>query len=136
MRSVLTSILDQSATRLDSSALRTFMYESMAIMNSQPLTSEHISDPAGPEPLTPNHILTMNSTIIAPPAGEYVREDLYLKKRCQRVQFFANEFWTRWRREYPSSLQQGSKSNKSRINAKIRAATNDFHNRLIDCFLL
>ncbi|XP_026094281.1 uncharacterized protein LOC113066585 [Carassius auratus] len=119
VRSVLTSILDKSAARLDSSSLRTFMYEVMAIVNSRPLTSEHLNDPVGPEPLTPNHILTMKSTIIAPPPGEFVREDLYLQKRWKRVQFLANEFWTRWRKEYLLNLQQRSKWNKSRRNTKI-----------------
>lgn len=121
VRSVLTAILDQNATRLDTSSLRTFMYEAMAIVNSRPLTLEHINDPMGPEPLTPNHILTMKSSIIAPPPGEFVRQDVYLRKRWKRVQFLANEFWSRWRKEYLLSLQQRSKWNKNRRNAK----TND-----------
>ncbi|KAG1929293.1 hypothetical protein F2P79_023066 [Pimephales promelas] len=119
VRSVLTSILDQSAGRLDSSSLRTFLYEVMAIVNSRPLTTEHLNDPSGPEPLTPNHILTMKSSIIAPPPGEFVREDLYLQKRWKRVQFLCNEFWTRWRKEYLLNLQQRSKWNKERRNAKV-----------------
>lgn len=118
VRSVLTSIQDQAANRLDTTSLRTFMYEVMAIVNSRPLTSEHINDPMGPEPLTPNHILTMKPTIIAPPPGEFVREDLYLHKRWKRVQFLANEFWTRWRKEYLMSLQQRNKRHKSRRNAQ------------------
>lgn len=48
VRSVLTAILDQHATRLDTSSLRTFMYEVMAIINSRPLTLENIHDPMGP----------------------------------------------------------------------------------------
>lgn len=52
VRSVLTSILDQSARTLDSSSLRTFLYEVMAIVNSRPLTTEQLNDPSGPEPLT------------------------------------------------------------------------------------
>lgn len=81
VRSVLTSILDQSAGRLDSTSLRTFLYEVMARVNSRPLTTEHLNDPLGQEPLTPNHILTMKSSIIAPLPGEFVKEDLYLRKR-------------------------------------------------------
>ncbi len=119
VRSVLTSILDQSSGRLDSSSLRTFLYEVMAIVNSRPLTTEHLNDPLGPEPLTPNHILTMKSSIIAPPPGEFVREDLYLQKRWKRVQFLSNEFWTRWRKEYLLNLQQRSKWNKDRRNTKV-----------------
>ncbi|KAK0141236.1 hypothetical protein N1851_021750 [Merluccius polli] len=104
---------------LDSSSLRTFMYEAMAIVNSRPLTSEHLNDPLAPEPLTPNHILTMKSEIIAPPPGEFSRNDLYLKKRWKRVQFLANEFWTRWKKEYLLNLQQRSKWNKNRRDTKV-----------------
>lgn len=81
IRSVLSAILDQSAKRLDSTSLRTLLYEVMAIINSRPLSVEHLNDPTGPEPLTPNHILTMKSTIIQPPPGEFIKEDVYLQKR-------------------------------------------------------
>ncbi len=40
IRSVLTSILDQSAQRLDSASLRTFFYEVMDIINSRPFMSQ------------------------------------------------------------------------------------------------
>ncbi|KAL4008001.1 hypothetical protein ACER0C_001853 [Sarotherodon galilaeus] len=116
IRNVLKSILDQSASRLDTSS---FMYEAMAIVNSRPLTVESINDPVGPEPLTPNHILTMKSAVISPPPGEFAKEDLYLQKRWKRVQYLANVFWTRWRKEYLLNLQQRSKWNKNRRNAKI-----------------
>lgn len=119
IRSVLTAILDKSAQRLDSTSLRTFLYEVMAIVNSRPLTTEHLNDPSGPEPLTPNHILTMKSTIIQPPPGQFTREDLYLRKRWRRVQYLANEFWTRWKKEYLLNLQPRQKWHKNRRNAKI-----------------
>nr|XP_057941354.1 uncharacterized protein LOC131137424 [Doryrhamphus excisus]XP_057941355.1 uncharacterized protein LOC131137424 [Doryrhamphus excisus] len=119
VRSVLTSILDQAGGRLDCSSLRTFLYEVMAIVNSRPLTTDHLNDPLGPEPLTPNHILTMKSSFIAPPPGKFVREDLYLQKRWKRVQFLSNVFWTRWRKEYLLNLQQRRKWNKARRNAKV-----------------
>ncbi len=90
MRSVLSAVLDQSAQRLDSTSLRTFLYEVMALVNSRPLTTEHLNDPSGPEPLTPNQIITMKSTIILPPPGPFTREDLYLRKRWHRVQYLAN----------------------------------------------
>lgn len=50
IRSVLTAILDQSGKRLDSTSLRTFLYEVMATINSRPLTAEHLNDPSGPGP--------------------------------------------------------------------------------------
>ena len=120
IRSVLTAILDQSAQRLDSTSLRTFMYKVMAILKSKPLTAEHLNlDPSGPEPLTPNHILTMKSAAILPPPGQFVKEDLYLQKRCHRVQYLANEFWTRLRKEYLLNLQLRQKWHKNRMNMKI-----------------
>ncbi|XP_029596472.1 uncharacterized protein LOC115179216 [Salmo trutta] len=119
IRSVLTSILDQSDGRLDSASLRTFLYEVMAILNSRPLTREYLNDPLGPEPLTPNHILTMKSTILLPPPGQFIKEDLYLRKRWRRVQFLANEFWARWKKEYLLNLQHRQKWNKDRRNASI-----------------
>ena len=90
IRSVLMSILEESAKQLDSSSLRTFLYEVMAVVNSRLLTTDILNDSSSPEPLTPNHILTMKSTIISPPPGKFVREDLYLRKRWRQVQLLAN----------------------------------------------
>lgn len=119
IRSVLTAILDQSSQRLDCTSLRTFLYEVMAIINSRPLTTEHLNDPSGPEPLTPNHMLTMKSKIILPPPGEFVKEDVYLRKRWRRVQCLANMFWTRWKKEYLLNLQERQKWRKNRRNIKV-----------------
>lgn len=112
IQSILSVMLDKSASRLDTTTLRTFIYETMAITNSRPLRVEHLHNPASPEPLTSNHILTMKSAIILPPPGQFGKEDLYLReevKRWRRVQFLANEFWQRWKREYLLNLQQRQK---------------------------
>ncbi|XP_067305911.1 uncharacterized protein [Pseudorasbora parva] len=119
IRSILTAMLDQSAKRLDSTSLRTFLYEVMAIINSRPLTVEHLNDPTSLEPLTPNHILMMKSKIISPPPGEFVSQDLYLRKRWRQVQFLANEFWTRWKKEYLLNLQQRQIWQKEKRNTKV-----------------
>ncbi|KAG1966989.1 hypothetical protein F2P79_002628 [Pimephales promelas] len=71
------------------------------------------------EPLTPNHILTMKSTIILPPPGKFVKEDLYLRKRWRRVQLLTNNFWIRWKKEYLLNLQHRQKWTKDRRNAKV-----------------
>ncbi|XP_060723378.1 uncharacterized protein LOC132844190 [Tachysurus vachellii] len=119
IRSVLTSILDQSSRTLDDSSLRTYLYEVMAIVNSRPITAHLLNDPTGPQPLTPNLLLTMKSSIILPPPGDFVKEDLYLRRRWRRVQYLANEFWQRWRKEYLLSLQQRQKWHKTNRNAKV-----------------
>ena len=100
IRDILTAILRQTNPRLDNSSLRTFLYETMAIVNSRPLAIENINDPCGPEALTPNHLLTMKSGIVMPPPGNFQKEDVYARKRWRRVQYLANQFWSRWKREY------------------------------------
>ncbi len=77
VRSVLYSTLSQSSGRLDDSSLRTLFYEAMAIENSHPLTVDNLSDPCSPEPLNPNHLLTLNTTQALPPPGKFVREDIF-----------------------------------------------------------
>ncbi|KAK0134383.1 hypothetical protein N1851_030040 [Merluccius polli] len=61
----------------------------------------------------------MKSTILAPPPGKFVKEDLYLRKRWRRVQLLANSFWARWKREYLLNLQQRQKWTKDRRSARI-----------------
>lgn len=59
VRSILSSLLSNNGTQLDDESLRTLMCEAEAIVNSRPLTPNHLSDPYSPEMLTPNHFLTM-----------------------------------------------------------------------------
>lgn len=59
VRSVLHSTLALSFERLYDSSLWTFYYEAMAILNSRPPTVDNLNDPKSPEPLTPNHLLTL-----------------------------------------------------------------------------
>ena len=119
VRSILTAMLDKTSSRLDTTSLRTLLYETMAIINSRPLSIEYLNDPTSPEPLTPNHILTMKSSVIFPPPGQFCKDDLYLNKRWRKVQFLANEFWQRWRREYLLNLQQRQKWQKVSRNLQV-----------------
>jgi len=57
VRNVLNSMLNMHKTRLDSTTLRTFFYEAMAIVNGRPLNT--LDD--GNTPPTPNQLLTMKS---------------------------------------------------------------------------
>lgn len=52
------------------------MYKAAAIVNSRPLTVTNILDPVLVEPLTPNHLETMESKII------FLPEDNSRKKIC------------------------------------------------------
>ena len=108
-RSILLVLLEQCGTQLDDESLRTFMYETANIINSRPLTVDNLSDPLSPRPLTPNHILTMKSSVVLPPPGNFVKEDIYLRKKWRRVQHVLNMFWLRWQREFIQSLQKRQK---------------------------
>lgn len=80
IRSVLTTILDQSSRRLDGSSLQTYLYEVMAIIDNKPLTAHFLNDATGPQSLMPNHILAIKTSIFLPPPGEFVKEPLSLQK--------------------------------------------------------
>lgn len=109
VRSVLTGLLENHGNQLDDESLRTLMIEAEAIINSRPLTTDDLTDPDSQDVLTPNHLLTMKSSIILTPPGNFQRADVYSKKRWRRVQQLADEFWQRWRKSYLQSLQTRQK---------------------------
>lgn len=118
-RSILNNILNDFKGRLDTSSLRTFFYEVMAIINSHPLTCQILNDPKRLEPLTPNHLLTIKNTLISSPLGNFVREDIYAGKRWREVQHLAEPVWGRWRKEYLLTLNSRQKWSVPRRNLKI-----------------
>ena len=97
VRSILSTLLHQTGQQLDDEMLRTIMCEVTAIINSRPLTVENLNDPTAPCPLSPQNILTMKSEVILPPPGDFVKEDVYCRRRWRRAQYVLNEFWHRWR---------------------------------------
>ena len=99
-RSILTSLLLHHGTQLDDEALRTLMTEAASIVNCRPLAVENLTDPLASEPLTPNHLLRFKTQVVLPPPGKFESPDLYSQKRWRRDQYFANQFWLRWQKEY------------------------------------
>ncbi|XP_048846374.1 uncharacterized protein LOC125717469 [Brienomyrus brachyistius] len=119
VRSVMITVLAQAKGRLDDTSLRTFFYEAMAIVNSRPLTTNTLNDPRSMEPLTPNHLLTMKSSVPLPPPGTFVREDLYARKRWRRVQYLSEQFWSRWRKEYLANISLRQQWHVPRRNVQV-----------------
>ena len=119
VRNVLAVLLQENGTQLDDESFRTLMKEVQNIVNSRPLTVNNMMSPGAPEPLTPNHLLTMKVKVLMPPPGVFLREDLYSNKRWRRVQHLANEFWTRWRREFLHTLQMRQKWAKPQRNLMV-----------------
>ena len=116
IRNVMSGILhEQASTRLDSAALRTLMYECMSIVNSRPLTTTQLTQGSSiePVPLTPNMMLTMKSGHPTSP-GHFSESDLYSRKQWRRIQYLAEQFWSRWRTEYLQQLQSRQKWSQDR----------------------
>ena len=105
VRNALEPLLAKIGSQLDDETLRTVMTEVECTINSRPLSVDHLSDAEAPEPLTPNHLLTMKPKRLLPPPGEFQRADVYCRRRWRRVQYCANQFWMRWRDEYLQMFQ-------------------------------
>ena len=108
---ILAALLLSQGTQLHDEGLRTLFYEITAIINSRPLTLDPTSNDLS-VPLSPQNLLTLKSGVVLPPPGEFDPSDLYARKFWRRVQFLADQFWVRWRKEYLSELQARSKWNK------------------------
>ncbi len=118
VRGILSGLLEMHGSRLDTEQLHTFLVEAEAVVNSRPIIYQDTSMDSE-QPLSPNMILTMNSHVVLPPPGVFMREDLYCRKRWRHVQFLANQFWQRWRKEYLSNLQERQKWPKKTPQIKV-----------------
>ena len=89
VRKVLSAILRDHSGSLNDESFRTLLAESECIVNSRPLTTENLQDPAS-LPLSPNSILTMKNKLVLPPPGVFQKSDMYCRKRWRQVQHLAN----------------------------------------------
>jgi len=119
VQNVLEGLLLCHGSQLDNESLSTFMKEAEAIVNCRPMTVDDLNSPECPEPLTPNHLLTMKSSVVLPPPGSFQRADLYSKKRWHRVQYLVNEFWTKWKTDFLQTLQARQKWVRAGRNVKV-----------------
>ena len=78
------------------------MIEAEAIVNSRPLTTDDLTDPDSLDVLNPNHLLTMKSSVILAPPGNFQGADVYSKKRWRRVQQLADEILAALEKELPT----------------------------------
>ena len=118
-RVILSALLKQHGTSLNDESLMTLLAEVESIVNSRPLTVETLSDIGSEAPLSPINLLTMKSSVVLPPPGDFKQPDLYSRRRWRRIQHIAEEFWCRWRKEFLSTLQSRAKWQKIKRNFKI-----------------
>ena len=109
IRNVMNALIREHGNCLDEESLRTFLCEAEYTINNKPLTVETLSDPLSAPPLSPSMLLTGKTRLVLPPPGEFKREDLYCRKRWRCTQHLAQEFWSRWSKEYLQQLQARNK---------------------------
>lgn len=80
VRGVLSALLEKNGQQMNDEALRTFMCEAEAVVNSWPLMTESITSPGSAEALTSNHFLTLKMKVVLPPPGVFTSADLYSRK--------------------------------------------------------
>lgn len=88
----------------------TLLQEACAIVNSTPLW-EISADPLDPVPLSPSMLLTMKETPNHSSLESFSSHDVlaYGGSRWRRVQYLAQQFWSRWRSHYINHLQTRQK---------------------------
>ena len=118
VRKTLSPMLRDHSDSLNDESFRTFLTEAECIVNSRPLTVDNLNDPTS-LPLCPMNILTGKTRIVFPPPGNFQRADLYCRKRWRQVQHLANEFWSRWHKEFMSTLQTRQKWNDTKRNFQV-----------------
>ena len=118
-RPVLVSLLRTHGSSLNDEALNNLMIEVEAIVNSSSLAIENIADGASEDAISPSNLLTMKWKFVMPSPGSFGTPDLYSRRRWRRIQHIANEFWSRWRKLFLTSLQAQSKWRKSRYNLTV-----------------
>ena len=100
------SLSTMGPKKLNRDDLYTLFQEASAIINNTPMW-EVSSDPNEPFPLTPAMLLTLKDQGNPPPLDSFTEKDIqaYGRRRYRRVQYLADQFWSRWRQEYLHSLQ-------------------------------
>ena len=104
VRKVLTHSIHRHV--LTDECLRTLFCEAESIVNSRPLTATS-GDPGDRIPLTPNPILTSKGG--EPQIILFNERDQFSTKHWKVVQLIAQDFWSRWKKEYLGELQKRQK---------------------------
>ena len=107
VRNVMTALMNEQRTRLSDEGLSTLFCEVEACLNNRPLT-EMSNDPDDFEALTPNHVLLWNAGVTFPPGLADPSEN-FIKKRWRQIQYLADLFWSRWKKQYLPLLQERQK---------------------------
>ena len=115
IKSVLNGMTNKYDTRMDSTMLRTSLYEAMATVNSRPLSTAYLNDPTELV-ITPNHLLTMKPHQRGPLPGNFDNQEIYGRRMWKKVQQFAEEFWSTWKTQYLANITKRQRWQKDNRN--------------------
>jgi hypothetical protein len=116
-RNILNAMFGDIGTRqLTHEVLSTLMAEVSAIVNNRSLVRVS-NDPSAPEILTPAIILSLKESPIRAAPGNFTKKDLHTHQ-WRQVQFLADKFWSRWRKEFLPTLQPRRKWKQESANLK------------------
>ena len=118
IRSVRRILLSLASERtLTDDQLHTLLLETESILNSRPLIPVTMDDDNA-TPLTPDHLLKLNSACNLPPTLTD-KKDCFVRRRWKYVQYLADQFWRRWSREYLKTIISRQKWLGRKENFKI-----------------
>ena len=97
--------------------LQTLVQGIELILNNRPIEVDYDDDQE--DILSPNHLIFGRQLPTTKKSTQNSNSDLNLSKRKKMLQIILNYFWSRWRREYVTSLRQFQKlkQNKSAMEA-------------------
>ncbi|XP_061170421.1 uncharacterized protein LOC133179742 [Saccostrea echinata] len=100
-------LLGTPGKALTHEVLTTFLAEVSAIINSRPLVGVS-SDPEDPYHLSPSLLLTQKPDVLVPAGLSFDEKDSY-KVQWKKVQYLADVFWSKWKKQYLQTLQERRK---------------------------
>ena len=96
--------------------LQTILAEVESILNSRPLIRSS-EDPRDSTAITPAHLLLQRSATVLPP-GDFTGDSVMSRKKWKQVQILDNHFWSRWIKEYLTTLHLRQKWHKYARNVR------------------
>ena len=83
-RAILNSLMKTHGSSLSDESLQTLLVEVEAIINSQPLTADVLSEVTSLAPLSPVNLLTIKSKVVMPPPRSLHLTRLILQKTMEK----------------------------------------------------
>lgn len=119
VRKIFNSLLHEisNQSKLTDDILNTLFAEIENIMNNIPLTvvTTDVNDDI---PITPNSLLRMQTTFDFPP-NIVSERDNYSKRTWKRIQYMADVFWTRFKKEYLPLINHRQKWNDKKRSLEV-----------------